>query len=566
MPYYVYRVGPFAQLHKLAEFDAFKPASAHAKALRAAPDHPPQTRIKLMFAGTRTAGRGTAVPGARSRAARATNERARDDAGRHRPPGRGGADQLPHRRRARRGRPDAVHLPAADARALPLGAGHRRAAAAAARGGGAAGWRRARRCGPSSRRATSRRCRWTAGLRPLRRGGASMRSCGRIGLVYGAGHVAAGRASFFLGRLERAEQRGELELLVCGVEQARGLAAPVAALQGSTVLLRQQSLQRWLWEKYEAWTLKRQDGRVQGGARRARLRARRHAGAAAHGRARGRDAGAARDRRIRGRPPARARLAGACAPRWPSRRADLYVRALRDHLADCLVTLPTLLQRRDDASLHFWFANLEGVRALLFPRLWPAYAAWCAGDRACALARGGVSRRQRIGAAPASSCWRCTATRGDDAPRASNAAFSRPTGCWAEDRRGRASVRLQQLPGLEAAGHRQRLAVAQRAQQLRRVQAAPAAVAHAQQDVVVRVVQPVDHREEALHVDVAGLAGVEDVLLVFGQRMAEQLLDLEQRDVHRARHRPLHLDLESSGGCRPSCPGPAGTARWRWPG
>ena len=62
------------------------------------------------------------------------------------------------------------------------------------------------------------------------------------GLVYGAGHVAAGRASFLLGRLERADQRGDLELLVCGIEQARGLAAPPAALQGSTVLLRRQSL------------------------------------------------------------------------------------------------------------------------------------------------------------------------------------------------------------------------------------------------------------------------------------------------------------------------------------
>ena len=52
MPYYIYRVGPFAQLRKLAEFDTFKPASAHAKALRAAPDQPPQSKVKLMFAGT----------------------------------------------------------------------------------------------------------------------------------------------------------------------------------------------------------------------------------------------------------------------------------------------------------------------------------------------------------------------------------------------------------------------------------------------------------------------------------------------------------------------------------
>jgi hypothetical protein len=52
LPYYIYRVGPFAQLEKLAEFDAFAAASAHAKALRIEPGQPPQSRIKLMFADT----------------------------------------------------------------------------------------------------------------------------------------------------------------------------------------------------------------------------------------------------------------------------------------------------------------------------------------------------------------------------------------------------------------------------------------------------------------------------------------------------------------------------------
>jgi hypothetical protein len=51
MPYFVYRVLPFAQLEKLAEFAAFRDASTHAKALRAAPDLAPQARIKVMFAG-----------------------------------------------------------------------------------------------------------------------------------------------------------------------------------------------------------------------------------------------------------------------------------------------------------------------------------------------------------------------------------------------------------------------------------------------------------------------------------------------------------------------------------
>lgn len=52
MPYYIYRVLPFAQLEKLAEFDAFKPASAHAKALRLAESGAPQGKVKVMFADT----------------------------------------------------------------------------------------------------------------------------------------------------------------------------------------------------------------------------------------------------------------------------------------------------------------------------------------------------------------------------------------------------------------------------------------------------------------------------------------------------------------------------------
>jgi len=50
MPYYVYAVKPFAQLELRAEFDAFKPASAHAKALRSATPADGRTRIKVMFA------------------------------------------------------------------------------------------------------------------------------------------------------------------------------------------------------------------------------------------------------------------------------------------------------------------------------------------------------------------------------------------------------------------------------------------------------------------------------------------------------------------------------------
>jgi hypothetical protein len=52
MPYFVYAARPFSQLQQLGEFAAFRDASVHAKALRAAPDADPQAAIRVMFAET----------------------------------------------------------------------------------------------------------------------------------------------------------------------------------------------------------------------------------------------------------------------------------------------------------------------------------------------------------------------------------------------------------------------------------------------------------------------------------------------------------------------------------
>ena len=67
------------------------------------------------------------------------------------------------------------------------------------------------------------------------------------------------------------------------------------------------------------------------------------------------------------------------------KRAELMARSVRDNLADCLVTLPTLLAREARGSLHFWFANFDGMRVELFPALAAAYSAWNARDDAGAL-------------------------------------------------------------------------------------------------------------------------------------------------------------------------------------
>jgi hypothetical protein len=54
-------------------------------------------------------------------------------------------------------------------------------------------------------------------------------------------------------------------------------------------------------------------------------------------------------------------------------------RAVRDHLADCLVTLPALAREEHAASLHFYLGNLTNMRKQLFPGLEGAYGAWLEG-------------------------------------------------------------------------------------------------------------------------------------------------------------------------------------------
>jgi predicted adenine nucleotide alpha hydrolase (AANH) superfamily ATPase len=52
------------------------------------------------------------------------------------------------------------------------------------------------------------------------------------------------------------------------------------------------------------------------------------------------------------------------------------LRALRDHLADALSTLPSLLEQEQAASLHFYFANLNSMRKHMYPALLSAYRQW----------------------------------------------------------------------------------------------------------------------------------------------------------------------------------------------
>jgi hypothetical protein len=193
------------------------------------------------------------------------------------------------------------------------------------------------------------------------------------GLVYGAGIGRFHKPHFFLGQLDREELRGDARLLVCGCEYARDVSAIPAASQGATLIVRREAMRQWLWEKAEGWNVKQQDGALKSAL-------------LAYGF--DRDPQAAIERMTEGEIETlvlheEGELAAgrALGGRWSrkltgfsGKRAELLARAVRDNLADCLVTLPRLLQRETDDSLHFWFSTFDGLRRELFPRLVDAYA------------------------------------------------------------------------------------------------------------------------------------------------------------------------------------------------
>lgn len=199
------------------------------------------------------------------------------------------------------------------------------------------------------------------------------------GLVYSSGLGHFRKPHFVLAELKRAEVREGVQVLVAGCEYARDLIAPPAALRDGAIFLRMDAVRRLLWNKFEEWQWKEKD--------------------TALGRAFAhydfeRDIERGLDRMAEAESEAmilhevgEARAGRLLGSEWETmlgslnaRHAELLARAVRDHLADCLVTLPTLIEREAIGSLHFYLANLSGLRRALFPALPAAYEAWL-GDR-----------------------------------------------------------------------------------------------------------------------------------------------------------------------------------------
>ncbi len=196
-----------------------------------------------------------------------------------------------------------------------------------------------------------------------------------LGLVYSAGYGVKNKPLFFLGHLERREDPGGVTVWVAGRELARDLMAPAAMCQGDRIYIRQESFRRLLWEKLESWRWHKPDNAL--------------------GRAFAyydfeNNLELALDQMVEKELDAvllherGEYLAGLeLGEDWNELLAclghsaeELMARAIRDHWADCRITLPVLLKRKDAASIHFYLGGLSGMRKELFPRLRTAYEQW----------------------------------------------------------------------------------------------------------------------------------------------------------------------------------------------
>jgi len=195
------------------------------------------------------------------------------------------------------------------------------------------------------------------------------------GLVYSGGYGRFRKPHFFLGRLLREEQRHGHQILVSACEYARDLDAPPGMMLDGTIFVRTEALRRWLWERYEEWRWNRRN-EAMGRA------------VASYGFEHDTEAALrvmteSETESVILHELGEAQVGEELGGAWESllgdlmrSRGEIMARAVRDLYADCVTTLPGLLERRNPAAIHFYFANFVGMRRKLFPALAAGYRDW----------------------------------------------------------------------------------------------------------------------------------------------------------------------------------------------
>jgi len=205
------------------------------------------------------------------------------------------------------------------------------------------------------------------------------------GYVYSSGYGLYNKPHFFLGKLDKLETHDDIRVLISDQEYARDLVAPPAMILNNTIFIRNESLRRVIWEKIEEWQWKRDAQTPM-----ARVLA---AYSDEQDLERVLDDLCRREsRNVILHELGEARAGKILGSGWedmladtPRSKAELLLRSVRDHFADCLSTLPSLVENKNDVSIHFYIANLTSLRKEIFPQMMRAYDQWVETDDYTAL-------------------------------------------------------------------------------------------------------------------------------------------------------------------------------------
>ena len=195
------------------------------------------------------------------------------------------------------------------------------------------------------------------------------------GYVYSGGMGLRAAPHFFLAKLEQKKVFNNFTMHVSADECARDLTAPPAMTQGKHVFIRREALRRYLWEKFTEWQWHKFENSM---SRALSFYDFEHDIDQALDQMTDNELQAVTLHEI-GEFTATQTLGNewrdmiVCLPRS---RAEFLARAVKDLLADCLSTIPGLIENYNPASLHFYAANLVAIRKELFPSFDAAYQIW----------------------------------------------------------------------------------------------------------------------------------------------------------------------------------------------
>ncbi len=195
------------------------------------------------------------------------------------------------------------------------------------------------------------------------------------GYIYSAGLGQQAKPHFFLGELEKHKVVNGYNIYISNKEYARELSAYPAMSNGTDIFIRRESLRRMLWEKLETWRWNKPKNAM----------------------ARALDfydfdndieqalneMTSVEIETITQHEIGEIKAGEMLKTQWhelmlslPRCKAEIMLRAIRDHLADAISTLPSLINNNQTASLHFYFANFTLMRKELFPSLLETYQYW----------------------------------------------------------------------------------------------------------------------------------------------------------------------------------------------